>query len=266
MLFQFTPVLRRATSFPGLDSRRSRFNSRPSCDGRRGLGRRWRRRRVSIHARLATGDPTPLLKGCSTDHVSIHARLATGDVTVPRRYIVGKFQFTPVLRRATTANRKGFTPWQFQFTPVLRRATEKANQDLARQRVSIHARLATGDTIDGVSLVKARVSIHARLATGDIKIIGSRSSIIGFQFTPVLRRATQNIGHDAHISGFNSRPSCDGRLHARKTGDKSPLVSIHARLATGDAAAKAPAHKARFQFTPVLRRATKQRPTKKGAK
>ena len=100
-------------------------------------------RLVSIHARLATGDishkPTVLFHV-----VSIHARLATGDDEAYMRRRGKKFQFTPVLRRATR--------------PLIR---------YKPREVSIHARLATGDKKRGEVMVRIKVSIHARLATGD---------------------------------------------------------------------------------------------------
>ena len=138
----------------------------------------------------------------------------------------------PYQRTTTTVNVK------FQFTPVLRRATGHGWQ------------LRRGH---------GWVSIHARLATGD-KFCMDNSS---------------------EIQGFNSRPSCDGRprrpadyvvaalvsIHARlATGDVAVdgvlavlVVSIHARLATGDRDRRWYESHGLFQFTPVLRRATRFR-------
>ena len=76
--------------------------------------------------------------------------------------------------------------------------------------VSIHARLATGDSRPQRLSPRTRVSIHARLATGDLNCF-TVSYSPGFQFTPVLRRATYRY--------IPSYITC---------------VSIHARLATGD--------------------------------
>ena len=56
---------------------------------------------VSIHARLATGDDTPMPL-YSYEQVSIHARLATGDDGAMFDWSQIVFQFTPVLRRATS--------------------------------------------------------------------------------------------------------------------------------------------------------------------
>ena len=59
---------------------------------------------------------------------------------------------------------------------------------------------------------------------------------------------------------FNSRPSCDGRRRTACRSVAVHLVSIHARLATGDSAALVPFLMDAFQFTPVLRRATPSPP------
>ena len=56
--------------------------------------------------------------------------------------------------------------------------------------VSIHARLATGDLIRKSVFGRFYVSIHARLATGDYSSVLQDIKIEAFQFTPVLRRAT----------------------------------------------------------------------------
>ena len=125
-MFQFTPVLRRATILHQQLIRLFGFNSRPSCDGRRIQSLRISQRAVSIHARLATGDHYSIIS-VFNDKVSIHARLATGDFlfislkhfqsfnsrpscdgrrinNLPRRRV--EFQFTPVLRRATDTSRR----------------------------------------------------------------------------------------------------------------------------------------------------------------
>ncbi len=56
---------------------------------------------------------------------------------------------------------------RFQFTPVLRRATPSEYANHALADVSIHARLATGDMRKKGKINHIVVSIHARLATGD---------------------------------------------------------------------------------------------------
>ena len=101
-MFQFTPVVRRATLHRLHRLRPARgFNSRPSCDGRpicgedgarapefqftpvvrratRGTRMEAPGRHVSIHARRATGDILTFFS-YRVNTVSIHARRATGD-------------------------------------------------------------------------------------------------------------------------------------------------------------------------------------------
>ena len=93
----------------------------------------------------------------------------------------------------------------------------RQNEDVRKLhegRVSIHARLATGDTSRNHKRRSRSVSIHARLATGD--------------------RGPANVSSPCEC--FNSRPSRDGRPDAA-TMTNIVLVSIHARLATGDSTA-----------------------------
>ena len=236
MSFQFTPVLRRATR--GRVGRRERVRvsiHARLATGDCGDGGGHPAAIVSIHARLATGDQASA-RVQPDFAVSIHARLATGDVVHKLATLMARFQFTPVLRRATRVGvavdgRKLVSiharlatgdievPYivageTFQFTPVLRRATPVCGAPATMLRVSIHARLATGDKLVPKNFRPSFVSIHARLATGD--------------------------GPDR----------ADAR-HAQ--------VSIHARLATGDADGSRERFLEAFQFTPVLRRATPRR-------
>ena len=253
-MFQFTPVMRRATACRHARRRSCSFNSRPSCDGRRDKNVITASVRVSIHARHATGDPKVSAK-ITKQAVSIHARHATGDGQRNRRKRGGVFQFTPVMRRATAAGQGGrprravsiharhatgdgplgssAACWAFQFTPVMRRATRFGLLHVGVTRVSIHARHATGDRrrFDGRS--KHDVSIHARHATGDQSLIRRFAPFL-FQFTPVMRRATEERS---------------------ALGALCP-VSIHARHATGDKPAVDELYDTEFQFTPVMRRAT----------
>ena len=109
---------------PGLGIEIHSFNSRPSCDGRRCVALvAVERKGVSIHARLATGDPARRHGDGRLRDVSIHARLATGDLRLDILQLCDQFQFTPVLRRATSAPILRSIYREFQFTPVLRRAT-----------------------------------------------------------------------------------------------------------------------------------------------
>ena len=242
-MFQFTPVLRRATCGRSSTARStSGFNSRPSCDGRRQTARSsTETQRVSIHARLATGDTGSFVLGpdlrCFNSRPSCDgrparcrkSRIRTGFNSRPScdgrrnadmlRAILAMFQFTPVLRRATIVFSHTHRVTQFRFTPVLRRATrrpqtgkqsesfnsrpscdgrrELGRGGLARGRVSIHARLATGDRRPTNSIHSTKVSIHARLATGDFER-GTFAPPASFQFTPVLRRATEDTAYYKH--------------------------------------------------------------------
>ena len=215
------------------------FNSRPSCDGRPLALELFFLLKVSIHARLATGDCIVVVFHIR-DLVSIHARLATGDrlwrqsvdsapVSIHARLATGDVYFAAA----------GIDE-VFQFTPVLRRAT------CVRP-----CRAATA------SCFNSRPSCDGRP-----QIVWLPWPSVWFQFTPVLRRATvrdDRADGDADVSiharlatgdqtrkrrrrpgtCFNSRPSCDGR----------PLCAAFS-------SADIP-----FQFTPVLRRATPARPT-----
>ena len=61
------------------------------------------------------------------DIVSIHARRATGDRPMPKTVsLFSRFQFTPVVRRATASSWRRTRRCWFQFTPVVRRATSRA--------------------------------------------------------------------------------------------------------------------------------------------
>ena len=122
--------------------------------------------------------------------------------------------------------------------------------------VSIHARRATGDAPRAADVEHPLVSIHARRATGDSidpspwpcsPCFNSRPSCDGrlvafafmrsaalFQFTPVVRRATECEALRAEMEAFQFTP-----VVRRATGDlrQSGCGCV-------------------FQFTPVVRRAT----------
>ena len=159
------------------------------------------------------------------------------------RVDIVKFQFTPVVRRATDGFSLALASLMFQFTPVVRRATGVARAVEALAEVSIHARRATGDPMhnskkslhfsfnsrpscDGRLVhglrtsIAVAVSIHARRATGDDTAQHWRIHHHVFQFTPVVRRATAVLSAmRSSFASFNSRPSCDGRP------PKSPAIT-----------------------------------------
>ena len=124
-LFQFTPLVRGATSYFVCYASNRSFNSRPSCEGRRRLLLATQANGVSIHAPRARGDRdrsllsrlqtfqfTPLVRGAThgaphrhVGHVvSIHAPRARGDLDKIRSPLLTGFQFTPLVRGATWCN------------------------------------------------------------------------------------------------------------------------------------------------------------------
>ena len=158
------PLGRCFNSRPSCDGRRevagdrrglsAGFNSRPSCDGRQernAIGEFSEfqftpvvRRAtfcnvcncvvdlVSIHARRATGDTArPAARRASK--VSIHARRATGDFNLPTAPCACLFQFTPVVRRATSICRLRPAPVCFNSRPSCDgRLLECRSQDITR--------------------------------------------------------------------------------------------------------------------------------------
>ena len=120
--FQFTPLVRGATHPASDTGSSSRFNSRPSCEGRHKHLEPHSRRYVSIHAPRARGDwpyflhidakcfnSRPSCEGRQSKsrvdalfRVSIHAPHARGDLMLTCRCVRARFQFTPLMRGATT--------------------------------------------------------------------------------------------------------------------------------------------------------------------
>ena len=170
--------------------------------------------------------------GSRPHRVSIHARRATGDRRRRGLRRRGRFQFTPVVRRATHADADIQRLMEFQFTPVVRRATP-TNHKKGRQRCFNSRPSCDGRPRHEPRGATVAVSIHARRATGDMPFALPRAPAL-FQFTPVVRRATLRAAvarsfasvsiHArratgdtstamliAGVASFNSRPSCDGR-------------------------------------------------------
>ena len=165
------------------------------------------------------------------------------------------FQFTPALRRATfhrhagRAVRPGFNSrppcdgrlFRFHFLPSFL---------CFNSRPPCDGRRAEDRGACRSWRFNSRPPCDGRLSSL------SPSGFFGFQFTPALRRAT---GH-----GFGALGRKFVSIHARlATGDARcrsqapcPGVSIHARLATGDKITRSLAAIGWFQFTPALRRAT----------
>ena len=99
--FQFTPVVRRATSKYCASVQPNCFNSRPSCDGRHGgnvmMGLQEMFQFTPVVRRATVGNEAAMREAL----VSIHARRATGDSIILSPLRLHVFQFTPVVRRAT---------------------------------------------------------------------------------------------------------------------------------------------------------------------
>ena len=192
-MFQFTPVLRRATrtrvdlaqviavsiharlATGDPQARRGgqrsrRFNSRPSCDGRLYGVIPEAVVVVSIHARLATGDASRASIS-SMSSVSIHARLATGDASSRPTFRTSSCFNSRPSCDGRHHTRVSFTDETFQFTPVLRRATDAVCSGVMWK-------------------MWFQFTPVLRRATGGL---GAQYTVRKFQFTPVLRRATASI-------------------------------------------------------------------------
>ena len=77
--------------------------------------------------------------------------------------------------------------------------------------VSIHAPLARGDGVVNHEDIIQRVSIHAPLARGDITLIVFLSVSYVSIHAPLARGDRNIMLFSAQPTGFNPRPSCEGR-------------------------------------------------------
>ena len=163
-----------------------RFNSRPSCEGRLRILRE---------------------KKCLT--VSIHAPRARGDIARLNYVLDLGFQFTPLVRGATSITfiepcflvsihaprargDQGFARLRrgnrFQFTPLVRGATSRRYAENSLR--SFNSRPSCeGRRIFNPEWIKTVVSIHAPRARGDQTGM-VRQDFQRFQFTPLVRGAT----------------------------------------------------------------------------
>ena len=206
--FQFTPLVRGATT---ADERRfngRRFNSRPSCEGRPVVELLLGHAEVSIHAPRARGDQsteplltfrgfqfTPLVRGATSTRravmcmveVSIHAPRARGDRPPASRSPPERFNSRPSCegRRAIDAPAASVT---FQFTPLVRGATESATAAVPG-RVSIHAPRARGDA-SGTWQANCLPFQFTPLVRGATSVCYRSTTNPTFQFTPLVRGAT----------------------------------------------------------------------------
>ena len=141
----------------------------------------------------------------------------------------------------------------FQFTPLVRGATLCGDRDRTircfNSRPSCEGR-HFGNILRSI----IGVSIHAPRARGD-DLVYLPIDKFEFQFTPLVRGATQPLEGLKRQKSFNSRPSCEGRHHSFNSPrcqmfQFTPLV----RGATG--CTRANEFFNEFQFTPLVRGAT----------
>ena len=294
--FQFTPLVRGATTRQGQGARRDRVSihaPRARGDRPRAPPASPVRFQFTPLVRGATSDAlgtylgrafqfTPLVRGATRDtarlvigFVSIHAPRARGDSSTTDGRRCRLFQFTPLVRGATACaplrcgwrcfnsrpscegrHRKPrpFPRPSFQFTPLVRGATydyvARKKSWRFNSRPSCEGRPLVARNDDATS----GVSIHAPRARGDLPP-SIPPPAPAFQFTPLVRGATANI-EEPTKEGFNSRPSCEGRPFHRFE-DLPYLVSIHAPRARGDLSSLIQRLTSPFQFTPLVRGATR---------
>ena len=188
--FQSAPLLRGATPHHRRFAVGQRFQSAPLLRGATGhIVIRIRLVAVSIRAPLARGDG--FVNGFSRlAQVSIRAPLARGD---ERRLIpfplTGRFNPRPSCEGRPLGFAGLVREHMFQSAPLLRGATACQLAPSPPTKVSIRAPLARGDRDCREPSRPRLVSIRAPLARGD-DILAIRG---------------------AQASGFNPRPSCEGR-------------------------------------------------------
>ena len=207
--FQFTPLVRGAT-ISGLDITDAlSFNSRPSCEGRRGDQNTKAGVVVSIHAPRARGDAS-IATNQRLTCVSIHAPRARGDRDKIVEDFLYRFNSRPSCEGRRGGGDQGVRAGGFNSRPSCE-GRLRATSSSSSTSVSIHAPRARGDTSVFVRSVTSPVSIHAPRARGDLT--GRRPARL--------------------IVRFNSRPSCEGRQMGISTAALR-RVSIHAPRARGD--------------------------------
>ena len=146
----------------------SRFNPRPSCEGRRFAFRSERPPR------------------CFNPRPSCEGRQAVSAAAFKRM----EFQSTPLLRGATQGSGGMGGPNMFQSTPLLRGATMVAPRHLSGRRVSIHAPLARGDFVTIPSGMSAKSFNPRPSCEGRQRLLRRSPANAWFQSTPLLRGAT----------------------------------------------------------------------------
>ena len=143
MTFQFTPLMRGATTLDCTIPSPSSFNSRPSCEGRLVNVIGGGIFKVSIHAPHARGDTRTVITSARcrfNSRPSCEGRLEVYSWTVA----IPTFQFTPLMRGATKKNLTAIYNKCFNSRP----SCEGRRLVLilyCLHKVSIHAPHARGD-------------------------------------------------------------------------------------------------------------------------
>ena len=234
--FQFTRLLRGATSTRRQSRKRRSFNSRASCEARPHSSRPDSRRRVSIHAPLAR-----------RDHIQ---RLGWGRAA--------QFQFTRLLRGATggLGGRIGLVAVSIH-APLARRDIGAVASG-SSSAVSIHAPLARRDS-GRVRFLRRRLRFNSRASCEARRSPGARS-LPGtcFNSRASCEARLSRTCRRCRVASrcFNSRASCEARHVADARQVCHARVSIHAPLARRDRNAQVIGQVLQFQFTRLLRGAT----------
>ena len=257
--FQFTPVVRRATFARGAAPRDCRrFNSRPSCDGRR-LYMYTAKTSTSFNSRPSCdGRPwlchPPLFLRCFNSRPSCDGRLKKK----ANFFKYFSFNSRPSCdgRRARRHGRRRCCSFNSRPSCDGRLGCLMMRQDVL---VSIHARRATGDNHHALCTPFIVVSIHARRATGDRDPMARCSDRGCFNSRPSCdgRQADLRLPRRQRRR-FNSRPSCDGRRILPSAPPRSPRFNSRPSC-DGRQRRLVGRCPVRFQFTPVVRRATDER-------
>ena len=147
-------------------------------------------------------------------------------------------------------------PDEFQSTPSVWRATAHQPSRSSSEAISIHALRVEGDLRLGAPRVSHEISIHALRVEGDQEIVAQWHTLLEFQSTPSVWRATTSVLNPWWSLRFQSTPSVWRATSAststrraaefqstpsvwRATPDLNPqrgahLISIHALRVEGD--------------------------------
>ena len=191
------------------------FNSRASCEARRGIAGNHRRCRMFQFTRLLRGATVVAVQNFALSRFNSRASCEARQEGKAAATPALPFQFTRLLRGATSHACRADSASLFQFTRLLRGATPGPAAVVPPAPVSIHAPLARRDSSSPSRTSHFRVSIHAPLARRDI-ISDLSFDYLTFQFTRLLRGATKIVRYDIGTRSFNSRASCEARPRAKR--------------------------------------------------